>query len=37
MYDPAEDDPREVEAAKYSLNYVPMTGNFSFCFYLFIF
>jgi len=27
MYDPAEDDPREVEAAKYSLNYVPMTGE----------
>eukprot|EP01108_Squamamoeba_japonica_P000219 TRINITY_DN102_c0_g2_i1.p2 TRINITY_DN102_c0_g2~~TRINITY_DN102_c0_g2_i1.p2 ORF type:complete len:418 (-),score=235.07 TRINITY_DN102_c0_g2_i1:361-1614(-) len=27
MYDPAEEDPREVEAAKYDLNYVPMDGE----------
>ena len=27
MFDPAEEDPREIEAAKYSLNYVPMDGE----------
>jgi len=27
MHDPAEDDPREVAAAKYNLNYIGMDGN----------
>ncbi|XP_018329538.1 succinate--CoA ligase [GDP-forming] subunit beta, mitochondrial [Agrilus planipennis] len=27
MHDTSEDDPREVEAAKYNLNYIGMTGN----------
>jgi len=27
LHDPAEEDPREVEAAKYSLNYIGLDGN----------
>jgi succinyl-CoA synthetase beta subunit len=27
MHDPSEDDPREIEAAKYNLNYIGMDGN----------
>lgn len=27
MHNTEEDDPREVEAAKYNLNYIGMTGN----------